>query len=155
MKRYLTLFTLLLILTHLSAENQQNDDAARKQRWEDMKAKRAAFYTERICLTTDEAEVFWPIYNELQEKKHKLHRSMNDQFRTAKKDANGKKIIDWAKASDDMINLRLQEATLDKTYHAKFKKIISPEKLFKYYAAERDWANILLKELEKRGKKDN
>jgi len=42
---------------------------------------------------------------------------------------------------------------LDKIYHERFKKILSPEKLFRYYVAERDWANKLLKDLEKRGDK--
>ena len=149
MKRY-TLFLILSLIT-AGLHAQDNKDNARQQRWEEMKAKRAAFYTERICLTADEAQVFWPLYNELQEKKGKLHRCMSEQFRNAKKDANGQKIIDFAKASDDMINLRVQETTLEKSYHERFKKILSPEKLFKYYGAEREWANKLLKDIEKRG----
>lgn len=150
MKRYTLLLILSIFLTNLYAQDPHNDDA-RKQRWEEMKAKRAAYYTERIGLTAEEAQLFWPIYNELQEKKGKLHRSMSAQFRNAKKDANGQKIIDFSKATDDMINLRVQETALEKSYHEKFKRILSPEKLFKYYGAERDWANKLLKDIEKRG----
>jgi len=150
MKRYTLLLILSLTLTGLYAQNQSNHDA-RKQRWEEMKAKRAAYYTERIGLTAEEAQLFWPVYNELQGKKEKLHRSMTAQFRNAKRDANGQKIINYTKATDDMINLRVQETTLEKAYHARFKKILSPEKLFKYYGAEREWANKLLKDIEKRG----
>ena len=150
MKRFAILLILSLFMTGISAQNQDKDEA-RKQRWEEMKVKRAAFYSEKICLTAEEAQQFWPVYNELQEKKEKLHRSMSEQFRNAKKDADGKKIIDYAKACDDMINMRVQEITLEKIYHAKFKKILNPEKLFKYYGAEREWANKLLKEIEKRG----
>jgi hypothetical protein len=62
-----------------------------------------------------------------------------------------RKIINYSKACDDMINLRVQETVLDKSYHEKFKKILGPEKLFKYYMAEREWANKLLKDIEKRG----
>jgi|WetSurMetagenome_2_1015567.scaffolds.fasta_scaffold459266_1 hypothetical protein len=153
MKRYtyITFLILALITNSLGAENRNSNDNARKQLWEDMKAKRAAYYSERIGLTADEAQVFWPVYNELQNKKDKLHRAMSDQFRNAKKDINGRKVFDFTKATDDMINLRLQDATLDKTYHAKFKRILSPEKLFRYYDAERNWANHLLKNIEKRG----
>jgi len=150
MKRYTLLLVLCLTLTGLYAQPPCNNDA-RRQRWEEMKAKRAAFYTERIGLTAEEAQLFWPVYNELQAKKEKLHQSMTAQFRNAKRDANGRKIINYSKATDDMINLRVQETTLEKIYHAKFKRILSPEKLFRYYGAEREWANKLLKDIEKRG----
>jgi len=155
MKKITTLFILMLIMTGLSAQSQKmSKEDSRKQRWEEMKTKRAAFYSERIGLTPEEAQAFWPVYNELQDKKTKLHRTMTEQFRNAKKDASGRKIIDYAKACDDMINLRVQETTLEKVYHQRFKKILTPEKLFKYYGAEREWANKLLQDLEKRGKRD-
>lgn len=148
MKRYFLLFFISVFITSVYAQNQK-DDNSRKQRWEEMKAKRAAYYTERIGLTTEEAQAFWPVYNELQEKKGRLHRSMHNQFH--RKDANGQKVMDYSKICDDMMNLRVQEIMLEKNYHTKFKSILSPEKLFKYYGAERDWANVLLKDIEKRG----
>jgi hypothetical protein len=147
----LTLMVSALALGVSAQEQKQSKDDARKQRWEEMKAKRAAFFTEKIGLTSEEAQVFWPVFNELQDKKGKLHYQMSAQFRNAKKDQDGKKNIDYAKANDDLINMKLQEAKLDKVYHEKFKTILCPEKLFRYYGAEREWANKLLKDIEKRG----
>lgn len=149
MKRY-ALLLILGLCTGLFAQNSKNKDE-HAQRWEEMKAKRAAFYTERIGLTADEAQIFWPVYNELQDKKGQLHRQMSAQFRNAKKNDKGERIIDFAKATDDMMNLRVQETALEKRYHEKFKKLLSPEKLFKYYNAEHNWANMLLKDIENRG----
>lgn len=150
MKRYVLFFVISVFISGLYAQNQDKDNA-RKQKWEEMKAKRAAFYTERIGLTPEEAQVFWPVYNELQDKKEKLHQLTCDQFKNAKNETKGCKTVDYTKAMDKMINLRVQEAELEKIYHSKFKKIISPDKLFKYYRAERDWASKLLKDIEKRG----
>jgi hypothetical protein len=130
-----------------------NNDAGRQQRWEEMKAKRAAYYTEKIALTSEEAQLFWPVFNELQEKKWKLHMQMSAQFRNGKKDEQGRPIFDFAKVNDELIRIKVQEASLDRVYHEKFKKILCPEKLFRYYGAERDWANKLLKDIEKRGDK--
>jgi hypothetical protein len=130
-----------------------NNDAGRQQRWEEMKAKRAAYYTEKIGLTPEEAQLFWPVFNELQEKKWKLHMQMSAQFRNGKKDDQGRPIFDFAKVNDELIRIKVQEASLDRVYHEKFKKILCPEKLFRYYGAERDWANKLLKDIEKRGDK--
>ena len=152
MKQYFLFLTLSIFFISTYTQGQNNENA-RKQRWEEMKAKRTAFYTERIGLTAEEAQAFWPLYNELQEKKGKLHRSMSAQFRNPRRNANKNRIIDYTKATDDMINLRVYEATLEKSYHEKFKTVLSPEKLFRYYGAERDWANQLLKDIEERGNK--
>ncbi|HET9571593.1 MAG TPA: hypothetical protein VFP20_09335 [Bacteroidales bacterium] len=154
MKR-LALFIFASVLTvGLYAQVKSgNQNEVRKQRWEEMKAKRAAYYTEKIDLTSQEAQLFWPVFNELQEKKWKLHQQMSAQFRNGKKDDQGKPIINYSKVNDELIRIKVSEANLDKIYHEKFKRILSPEKLFLYYGAERDWANKLLKDLEKRGDK--
>jgi len=154
MKRLtILLFSTLLTFGLYAQDNSNNQDDAKKQRWEEMKAKRAAYYTEKIGLTSQEAQLFWPVFNELQDKKWKLHYQMSAQFRNGKKDDQGKQIYDFAKINDELIRIKVQEANLDKVYHEKFKNILNPEKLFKYYGAERDWANKLLKDLEKRGDK--
>jgi hypothetical protein len=150
MKRYSLLILFSVLTVGIFAQNQ-NKEEAKKQRWEEMKAKRAAYYTEKIGLTAEEAQLFWPIYNELQDKKGKVHRQMTAPFREAKKDDKGHKILDYTKVCDNMMCLRVQEANLDKSYHEKFKKVLSPEKLFRYYEAEREWAGKLLKDIEKRG----
>lgn len=150
MKRLALVSMAFILSMGLFAQAQED---ARKQRWEDMKAKRAAYYTEKICLTPDEAQLFWPVFNELQEKKWKLHLQMNAQFRNTKKDAQGNPIFDFAKVNDELMRIKVAEANLDKVYHEKFKKILNPEKLFRYYGAEREWANKLLKDIEKRGNK--
>jgi len=153
MKRLaLLIFTCVLTLG-LYAQDKPKQDDVRKQWWEDMKAKRAAFYTQQICLTSDEAQSFWPVFNELQDKKWKLHLQMSAQFHNDKKDDQGRPIIDFAKVNDELIRIKVSEANLDKVYHEKFKKILCPAKLFRYYGAERDWANKLLKDIEKRGDK--
>ena len=41
---------------------------------ERIKAQKTAFITERLSLTADEAEKFWPIYNEIETKKKALRK---------------------------------------------------------------------------------
>jgi len=154
MKRLTFLVFACVLTMGLFAQDQaKSQDEIRKARWEDMKAKRAAFYTEKISLTSDEAQIFWPVFNELQDKKWKMDQQMSAQFHNGKKDDQGHPIINFALVNDELVRIKVQKANLDKIYHEKFKKILSPEKLFRYYGAERDWANKLLKDLEKRGDK--
>jgi len=127
-----------------------NDQGDRQWKIEDMTAKRAAFFTERIGLTTREAERFWPVYNSLQSEKTKLDIMRRKLFQSTKVNNNGVKVPDFEKISDEMINIRVKEANLEKLYHEKFKKILSPEKMMKYYQVEIDWGKELLKQFQRR-----
>jgi len=103
MKRISTLLLLIFLASSLGAQNK--DD--RQKRWEEMVAKRAAFFTERINLTPQEAEKFWPVYNQLEEKKHKLNDRMRLLHQIVKKNDKGEKILDYEKATDDMIYIKV------------------------------------------------
>jgi hypothetical protein len=146
---------LLLCLMSLSFPIQgfaQSKDDQLKQFWDDMKAKRAAFFTQKIGLTPAEAQAFWPVYDEYQSKKGELHNQMMAQFKSyGTKKPDGKFEYDYAKANENFIIQKFQEARLEKIYFEKFKTILCPEKVFRYYQAERDWANKLLKDIENRG----
>ena len=115
MKRLTFLVFALVLTMGLFAQDQaKNQDEIRKQRWEDMKAKRAAFYTEKISLTSDEAQKFWPVFNELQDKKWKLDTQISAQFHNGKKDDQGHPIINFALVNDELIRIKVQKANLDK-----------------------------------------
>ena len=152
MKRaFLLLITILFVGTVFSQQDKSNDE--RQKRWEEMKAKRAAYFTDRVGLTSDEAQKFWPVYNQLQEAKGKLYQKMRGLQHNNKRNEKGERIMNFEEITDEMINIKVQEANLDKAYHHKFKQILSPEKLYKFYQAERDWSGELLKQIEKRGER--
>jgi hypothetical protein len=151
MKKYILFLMFGLFAINLFAQNTNQDSY--KQRWGEMVAKQTAFYTEHIGLTVEEAQKFWPVYYELQRKKNAIHKKNFTQFQNVKKDINGYQIFNYTKITDDLINMKVQEVALDKVYHEKFKRILSPEKLFKYYNTEREWAGQLLRDIERRGGK--
>lgn len=147
MRRLSTLLLFACLTISLTAQNQDE----RQRRFEEMKSKRAAFFTERIGLTPEEAEQFWPVYNSLQEEKGKLNNRMRQFFKNSKRNEKGEKIFDYDKITDEMIRIKVQEANLEKAYHVKFKKILGPEKLFRYYHTEREWGGELLKQIQRGG----
>jgi hypothetical protein len=148
-RRFSFLMVLTLLVSNLFAQGGEED---RQRRFEEMKSKRAAFFTERIGLTPREAERFWPTYNSLQSEKEKLNARRGKLYQTTKLNNNGEKVPDFEKISDEMINIRVKEATLEKLYHDKFKKILSPEKMMKYYRTEEDWGRELLKQYQQRSR---
>lgn len=152
MKRLTYLMIMVFCAGTLFAQSNKSNDE-RQKRWEDMKVKRAAFFTDHIGFTEEEAQNFWPVYNQLQEAKGKLNIKMRNYHHDAKRDDKGEKVFNYEDITNEMINIKVQEANLDKAYHQKFKHILPPEKLFKFYQAERDWGGELLKEIGKRGEK--
>ena len=47
---------------------------------------------------------------------------------------------DYSKVNDECLGVKMKEAALEKEYYEKFKKILSPEKLYKYRRAEYKFA---------------
>ncbi|MDR1330790.1 MAG: hypothetical protein LBK07_01660 [Tannerella sp.] len=97
--------------------------------------KRNAYITVEAGLTTDEAVEFIPLENEMKDKLFEIGHECRKQNR----DLHSKKSPSdemYLKLIDCNIETRIREAQLEKDYYAKFKKILSPEKLYRYQQAE-------------------
>lgn len=108
-------------------------------------ARRNAFITAEVGLTPEEAAQFIPLCNELREKMFEAGRECR---KFSKKVRKKEKLTaaDYTKAIDECLDVRLREAQLEKEYYEKFKKILSPEKLYKYRDAESKFARSFMKE---------
>ena len=97
--------------------------------------RRNNFITSEIGLTTEEASRFIPLENEF---KLKLLEIGLDCRRLTRESQNNKKMSDaeYTKVIECYLDTRLKEAQLEKEYYEKFKKILSPEKIYKYQQAD-------------------
>lgn len=105
---------------------------------ERIRSMKVGFLTERLNLTTEEAELFWPVYNQYQDKKDAIRQEYKAN---SNKDA------------DAHIKRKEADLALEKEYLAKFKEVLAAEKVLLLHKAEREWKEILLEEVRKRGKK--
>lgn len=121
-----------------SAQSNEKDQK-REAFFKEMKAKRVAFITEKVNLTAEEAEVFWPLCNELQEKKFELNKPLREERRALRSSKKAMTNADYEKLLDSNADIKIKEAQLDKEYLVKFKKILSAEKIYKYQRAEEDF----------------
>jgi hypothetical protein len=117
---------------------------------EKLNAYKIAFFTKRMNLTSQEAEKFWPVYNELQDKKFRIHQEkvlLNRNF-----NQNGAVMTDkeLTEAGDKYIALEVQEASLSQEFHSKFKAVLPPAKIIRLYQAENQYKLQLLSELQDR-----
>lgn len=157
-KRIISCLLFVWVLTGIASaqskeETKEERDKRRKEHFEQFRAKRVAFITERVKLTSEEAEIFWPVCNELQEKKFELNKPIREERRaiySAKKQLTE---ADYLKLINANADIKIKEAQLDKEYLEKFKKILSAEKIFKYQRAEEEYMQQVFSHRGQRGDK--
>ena len=105
-----------------------------------------AFFTERAGLTEDEANAFFPLYNELQQKK----RDLNREIRRIMREAAGPEATQEQslKAIDAQAETNIKIAELEKEYLQKFKEVLPATKILKVQNAEEQFNSQILKDIQ-------
>lgn len=105
-----------------------------------------AFFTERARLTEDEANAFFPLYNELQQKKRELNR----ETRRIMRQEGGTEVSEEQslKAIDAIAETNIKIAELEKEYLQKFKKVLPASKILKIQNAEEQFNSQILKDIQ-------
>jgi len=124
-------------------------EAPRKEKVESM---RIAFITQKLDLTPEEAQRFWPVYNEFQKKRNELRKGKRDGKGMRENiDSLSDKQVEALVDAEMMARQKTLE--LEKEYHAKFKSVLPIKKVAKLYRAEEQFTHRLLNEISERGKK--
>ena len=145
MKKHLVTFTLCasLILALTSVAFAQPGRGPQHHR-EQIEAQKIAYLTRQLELTPQEAQAFWPVYNQFDAKRRTLRQGFGRNARSEDQDID--KLSD--KEATDLADGQIIEAQklldLRKEYHAQFKSILPPKKVLKLYEAERGFQKELL-----------
>ncbi len=147
------IYTVLLVFTTVLAQAQtrrgpgEHNDQQRQARMEKIKNAKIAYLTDKLQLTTEQAQKFWPLYN-----------SYDTDRRNARvrprimKEANLETMSDTQlrEAINEMHAVRQNELNVEKQYVDKFLKVISIKQLATLYRSEREFTRVLLKKLDDR-----
>jgi hypothetical protein len=117
---------------------------------EKLNAYKIAFFTRRLNLTTQEAEKFWPVYNDFQNKRNAIQIERQGLNRNVNQNEINMPEKEMIETGDKLISLQVQEALLAQDYHKKFKEVLSPAKVLRLYQAENQYRLQLLNEIEKK-----
>jgi hypothetical protein len=117
------------------------------RKMERVQALKVAFITDKINLTSSQAERFWPVYHKYENDVRDLRRSYLNQNETKTKGFSRQQAQRYI---DD--NLDYQEAVIDlkRKYKDQYLKVISPKQLSDLYAAEHEFKQILIQKLRER-----
>lgn len=117
-----------------------------------IKAQKVSFITAEINLTPVEAEKFWPIYNEMQNKKEDINKNFH-KLNKSLKNSNIDDLTD--KQAEELANNEIlheqQLLDLKKEYHEKYKTILSSKKIAKLYLAEKKFNRYLINQIKNKG----
>ncbi|MBK9270195.1 MAG: hypothetical protein IPM48_01235 [Saprospiraceae bacterium] len=140
--------TFMQLSLYAQSEKMENvqgkDDALEK-----LEARRAAFITTRLNLSTEESTKFWPIYNEYSRQKSDLRKSK----RNYRKNQSNNNQTDPRKEIDDQLAFDEKELAIKKAYYEKFAAVLPAAKLAKLEGAEREFNQEVLKKLRERKEK--
>lgn len=147
-KNLLTLIVVALFsTTTLLAQNHPpKDKRYHKHDKEKFQSMKIAYLTEKLSLTPDEAQKFWPVYNEYTDKKALAV----EEFRKGKRvylntDETPDEEIE--KMVNDRIILKQKELDLEKEYLARFKDILPIKKVGLLYQSEENFKRDLLRKI--------
>jgi len=155
-KMFLYLSSLsLLILTSTDVIAQYRGDYARNQpdRRQKIETYKIGFITEKLNLTPQEAQKFWPVYNEYQAKKQDIQKSMAGKYKDYRfsKEATEKQATELI---DSSLNEMQANLNLTRDYYEKLKAILPPQKIVLLFNAERQFRRELLQRLADRNNRN-
>jgi Spy/CpxP family protein refolding chaperone len=119
----------------------------------EIRSQRVAFISTRLDLTPEEAQAFWPVYNDYSAKKEQaMKQRLHDVFNEGGKDPMRVSEEEASNLIDEMINEQTRMASLEKEFVGQLRKIISAKKIIKLYSAEHDFKREILNTMRNRPK---
>lgn len=141
---YLLACLLLLSLNTMLVAQQPPDDETKRGKIE---AMRVSYITQKVNFTPQEAQAFWPLYNEMNSKLDAARKAFRQQYN---KDTN----YDFAtdKEAEAYLNagltLKQKEYELYKEYYDKIRKVLPIKKLAAVRHAEEGFKKELIKSIK-------
>ena len=145
MKKLLLIAFLVVASTTLSAQNNER-----------IKAFKMGYITEQLNLSTSEAEKFWPIFNEFEDKMSALRKRERDEIK--QKLRNGFDTMSDKEAElliTKSMDIAQQQHDLRMQLHKDLRGVISAKKIIKLKLVEDNFKRRLLEQYRKRQGKRN
>lgn len=139
-----------LLLAFASSGQDDELQPLNPERMKELKAQKTAYLTTKLELSTEEAQRFWPVYNEFDAKRETLRKELRDMHRAARE---GQGAISESKAKELLakgLEIREREARLEREYSDRFVQSIGAVKTLELNRAERDFHREVLKRFRER-----
>jgi hypothetical protein len=142
MKKILLVVLFMYGFTAFAQNNKQQDARAK------LESARIGLISERLGLTPEQAQQFWPIYNEYAEQR----RSIQQEFRDARKGLDLNKLTE--EQSRALVKARMdgkqRQLNLETKYSDRLMDVINTRQLMALKKAEDDFRAMIIRRIEQR-----
>jgi hypothetical protein len=115
-----------------------------------VEALKIAFLTDKLELTSKEAQTFWPLYNEYNSKMEKLRKSKKSDFTELKNKGENLSDKELEALIKEVFASKQKELDLQKEYYDKYVKVLPVKKVALLYQAENQFKRELLRKIKEK-----
>ncbi|PHN03895.1 hypothetical protein [Flavilitoribacter nigricans] len=140
MKRAYLIWSFCCLAFAAGAQDFGDEDQISSAALDRVQAQRVAFITEKIDMTSKEAEKFWPVFNEYEREERKIRKRYQSDMR---------RVIDMSNEEakqflESRFDMEQELLDLKRQYFLRLADIISPRKLAGFNRADREFKKLLL-----------
>ena len=134
------------------AQKEMDDEPPiREERMKEIKAQKSAYLTQKMELTPEEAQRFWPVYDQMEKEQHANRKELMELRRSLKR--SGSEITE--EQANDLLDreleMREKDVQVARKYDPQLRKAIGAQKLVKLQKAEREFHREVVKRMRDRG----
>lgn len=115
-----------------------------------IKTLKVAFITERLALTSGEAQSFWPVYNEHEKKLEAIRRKERFQLRSQIGMIQDLSEKESSALLSEFLNIQEEKHLAERAMITDLKSVLPPKKILLLLKAEEDFKKRLLQQYRKR-----
>ena len=143
---------LIIVMLFLSAGlfAQKPDQERPNSLRENLNSFKIGFFTKKLNLTTQEAEKFWPVYNDYQKQRNQIQEDRIAIIRDFNQNESNLSDAQLSDMGDKLVSSVTKETDLAVALHKQLKEILPPAKVIRFYQAETQYKAQLLNELQNR-----
>ncbi|MDF9799982.1 Spy/CpxP family protein refolding chaperone [Catalinimonas alkaloidigena] len=137
----------VVLLTFWMSSSVQAQGRGREGR-EKLESAKIAHITERLSLTPETAQKFWPIYNQLSEKERELRKK---EFEMRRNTNTSELTEDEAQTKlDQYFELKEEQLALEKEAAQQYQDVLTPKQVLQLFKAEADFHRMILEKFGER-----
>jgi hypothetical protein len=138
MKKYILLMG--IVLFSVVAAQAQRFERKRDEIKQRVYERRVEFIKDKVPMTREEENAFWPTYNDYNLKKEAIKERVRDSRKNQRKEG----VVDYERMNDQSVQMLVDEANLYADYYHKLKKLLPAQKIHLLFEAEKDFKKQLL-----------
>lgn len=148
MKKYILSAVLIGSMIASPIVYGQKTEAEKKEECDKVDKLKIAYITTELALTTEEAEKFWPIYNECETKIKELRKANREIQKNLSQSYDSISNEDARKKMATLFDNDTKELAIKKEYAEKFSKLLGDKRALKLLSLEHEFKRELLEALK-------